>query len=68
VRIDLPPVKVLDNIYWVGAVGTIEKALKSAGMELVAPAMTVKWVPDKDELQKCYEYGKEFAKKIKATE
>jgi len=50
-----------------GAVGTIEKALKSAGMELVAPAMTVKWVPDKDELQKCYEYGKEFAKKIKAT-
>jgi anaerobic nitric oxide reductase flavorubredoxin len=51
-----------------GAVGTIEKALKSAGMELVVPAMTVKWVPNKDELQKCYEYGKEFAKKIKATE
>jgi len=51
-----------------GAVGTIEKALKSAGMELVVPAMTVKWVPDKTELQKCYEYGKEFAKKIKAAE
>jgi len=51
-----------------GATGTIEKALKNAGMELVAPAMTVKWVPDKDELQKCYEYGKEFAKKIEATE
>jgi len=51
-----------------GATGTIEKALKGAGMELAAPAMTVKWVPDKDELQKCYEYGKEFAKKIKATE
>jgi len=51
-----------------GATGTIEKALKGAGMELAAPAMTIKWVPDKDELQKCYEYGKEFAKKIKATE
>jgi anaerobic nitric oxide reductase flavorubredoxin len=51
-----------------GATVTIEKALKSAGMELVAPAMTVKWVPDKDELQKCYDYGKEFAKKIKAAE
>ena len=51
-----------------GATNTIEKSLKSAGMELVAPAMTVKWVPDKTELQKCYEYGKEFAKKIKATE
>ena len=51
-----------------GATAAIEKSLKSAGMELVAPAMTVKWVPDKAELQKCYEYGQEFAKKIKATE
>ena len=51
-----------------GATATIEKSLKSAGMELAAPAMTVKWVPDKTELQKCYEYGQEFAKKIKATE
>jgi anaerobic nitric oxide reductase flavorubredoxin len=51
-----------------GATATIEKSLKGAGMELVAPAMTVKWVPDKDELQKCYDYGKEFAKKIKAAE
>ena len=50
-----------------GATAAIEKALKSAGMELVAPAMTVKWVPSKTELQKCYEYGREFAKKIKAT-
>jgi anaerobic nitric oxide reductase flavorubredoxin len=51
-----------------GAAATIEKALKGAGMELAAPAMTVKWVPDKDELQKCYEYGQEFAKKVKAAE
>jgi len=51
-----------------GATSNIEKTLKSAGMEIVAPAITVKWVPDKDELQKCYEYGKEFAKKIKAEE
>jgi flavorubredoxin len=51
-----------------GATSTIEKSLKSAGMELVAPAMTIKWVPDKTELQKCYDYGKEFAKKIKAAD
>jgi len=51
-----------------GATVTIEKSLKSAGMELVTPAITVKWVPDKDELQKCYEYGQEFAKRIKASE
>ena len=50
-----------------GATAAIEKTLKSAGMELVAPAITVKWVPDKDELQKCYEYGQEFAKKVKAA-
>jgi len=42
--------------------------LKIAGMELVAPAMTTKWVPNKTELKKCYEYGQEFAKKIKTTE
>jgi anaerobic nitric oxide reductase flavorubredoxin len=51
-----------------GATATIEKSLKGAGMELTAPAMTVKWVPDKNELKKCYEYGQEFAKKVKATE
>jgi anaerobic nitric oxide reductase flavorubredoxin len=51
-----------------GATATIEKSLKSANMELVAPAMTVKWVPDNEELKKCYEYGQEFAKKVKALE
>jgi anaerobic nitric oxide reductase flavorubredoxin len=50
-----------------GATKTIEETMKKAGMELVAPAITVKWVPTKDELQKCYEYGKEFAKKVKKT-
>ncbi|MCW4015262.1 MAG: flavodoxin domain-containing protein [Candidatus Bathyarchaeota archaeon] len=50
-----------------GATATIEKSLKSAGMELVSPALTVKWVPDETELQKCYEFGQEFAKKIKAS-
>lgn len=51
-----------------GATATIEKSLKSAGMELTAPAITVNWVPNEEELQKCYEYGKEFAKKVKASE
>ena len=50
-----------------GATVAIEKSLKSAGMELAAPALTLKWVPDKTELQKCYEYGQEFAKRIKAA-
>jgi len=47
-----------------GAVKTIEEKLEKAGMEIVAPALTVKWVPDKNEIQKCFEFGKEFAKKV----
>ncbi len=50
-----------------GATKTIEETLKNAGMELAAPAITFKWVPTKDELKKCYEYGKEFAKRMKET-
>jgi flavorubredoxin len=47
-----------------GAVKTIEESLVKAGMNVVVPALTFKWVPDKDELQKCFEFGKEIAKKI----
>jgi len=50
-----------------GAVKTIEEKLEKAGMEIVAPALTVKWVPDKNEIQKCFEFGKEFAKKVTKT-
>ncbi len=50
-----------------GATTAIEKSLKLAGMELVPPAVTAKWVPNKEELQKCYEFGQEFAKKVKAS-
>ena len=50
-----------------GATAAIEKSLKLGGMELVAPAMTLKWVPNKEELQQCYEFGQEFAKKVKAS-
>jgi flavorubredoxin len=50
-----------------GATATIEKTLKSAGMDLVLPAITTKWVPSKEELQKCYEFGKEFAQKVKSS-
>ena len=47
-----------------GATKHVEEALKQAGIEIVSPGLTFKWVPDKKELQKCFEYGKEFAKKI----
>lgn len=47
-----------------GAVKTIEEKLQKAGMEIVAPALTVKWVPEENEIQRCFEFGKEFAKKV----
>ncbi len=47
-----------------GAIRVIEEALKKAGMEIAAPALTVEWVPDEGELQKCYEFGRNFAKAI----
>jgi len=50
-----------------GAVKAIEEKLERAGMEIVAPALTVRWVPDKNEIQKCFEFGKEFAKKVTKT-
>jgi len=48
-----------------GAVEAIEKRLKEAGIEIAAPALTVKWVPDKSEIQKCFMFGKEFARKVR---
>jgi anaerobic nitric oxide reductase flavorubredoxin len=50
-----------------GATAAIEKSLKLAGMKFVSPPLTVKWVPNKEELQKCYEFGQEFAKKLKSS-
>ncbi len=50
-----------------GAVKEIEEKLEKADIEIVAPALTVKWVPDESEIQKCFEFGKEFAKKVKKS-
>ena len=50
-----------------GAVKTIEEQLKRVGMEIAAPALAINWVPDKDETKKCFEFGKEFAKKVMET-
>jgi flavorubredoxin len=34
-------------------------------MEIVAPGLMVNWVPDENEIQKCFDFGKEFAKVAK---
>ncbi|MCM8820206.1 MAG: flavodoxin domain-containing protein [Candidatus Omnitrophica bacterium] len=47
-----------------GAVKNIEDVLKIAGIELVQPSLSIQYVPDKDDLKKCYEFGKSFALKL----
>jgi flavorubredoxin len=49
-----------------GAVNSIEKVLKEAGIEITEPPISVKYRPDESELKACYEYGVNFAKKIKS--
>ncbi|MDD5166448.1 MAG: flavodoxin domain-containing protein, partial [Candidatus Omnitrophica bacterium] len=48
-----------------GAVKEIENVMKETGMEVSWPGVSARFVPDKDELQKCYEYGRGFANLLK---
>ncbi|MCX5695476.1 MAG: flavodoxin domain-containing protein [Candidatus Omnitrophica bacterium] len=48
-----------------GAVKQIEDIAKEAGLELAATGLQVKYMPDKDDLEKCFEFGRNFALKIK---
>ncbi len=48
-----------------GAVKEIEGVVKEAGVEIIQPGLSVKYVPDEGETKRCYEYGKDFAEKIK---
>ncbi len=48
-----------------GAVKLIEGIIKDAGIELSAPGLGIKYMPDKDDLAACLELGRNFAAKIK---
>jgi anaerobic nitric oxide reductase flavorubredoxin len=47
-----------------GAVKEIEGVLNGAGVELAQAGFSVKYVPDQADIKRCYEYGRDFAKKI----
>ena len=47
-----------------GAVANIEKKLKETGIELVKEGLQVRYVPTEEDLDKCFEYGKEIGKLI----
>ncbi|MCM8789467.1 MAG: flavodoxin domain-containing protein [Candidatus Omnitrophica bacterium] len=48
-----------------GALSEIERVLKEARIDLVSPSLSIKYKPDTEELKRCYEYGRNFAKKVK---
>ena len=49
-----------------GAVEAIEEKLSKAKIERAMEALKVKWAPDEQELQQCFDFGKEMALKVKA--
>ena len=51
-----------------GAVNSIEEILKKTGIEVVQPGLSIKYVPDESEIKRCYEYGREFAKRVESKE
>jgi len=48
-----------------GAVKEIEGILKEAGIESVGPGLGVKYMPDKNDLEACFNFGRNFAAVIK---
>ncbi len=48
-----------------GAVKEAYDALKRMGLEVVEPGIQVQYKPSVEDEQKCYEFGREFAKKVK---
>jgi len=51
-----------------GAIKEIEDAIKESGAELAQSGLGVKYVPNADELKMCYEFGREFADKVRSSE
>jgi anaerobic nitric oxide reductase flavorubredoxin len=47
-----------------GAAKDLEVVLKDAGCEVVMPSLTVNWAPSAEELKRCSDFGREFAKKV----
>ena len=53
---------------WSGeAAKTLEDKLKQAGVNVIQPALTLKWVPNPEELQACFEFGKKFAEAVNGS-
>jgi len=49
-----------------GAVRGMTETVKKAGFQVYEPGVEVKYVPDAEDLKKCFEFGQQIAQKIKA--
>jgi flavorubredoxin len=49
-----------------GAVKGMIETVKKAGFDVLEPGIEVKYVPDQEDLKKCFEFGRQIAAKIKA--
>lgn len=49
-----------------GAVKSMTEMAQKAGFEVHEPGVEVKYVPDQEDLKKCFEFGQQIAAKIKA--
>ncbi len=49
-----------------GAVKDIYEEFKKMGLEIIEPGIQVVYKPSPEDIDRCYEFGKDFAKKVKA--
>jgi flavorubredoxin len=49
-----------------GAVRGMVEMARKAGFEVYEPTIEVKYVPDREDLKKCFDFGQQIAQKIKA--
>jgi flavorubredoxin len=49
-----------------GAVKSMIETAKKAGFDVLDPGIEVRYVPDREDLKKCFEFGRQIAAKIKA--
>jgi flavorubredoxin len=47
-----------------GAVSNIENIIAESGIEISQPAFSCKYMPDKEETGRCYEFGRAFGEKV----
>jgi anaerobic nitric oxide reductase flavorubredoxin len=49
-----------------GAVRSLTEVAKKSGFEVFEPGVEIKYIPEQEDLKKCFEFGKQIALKVKA--